>query len=185
MKASISEANTVSIRAEQLDETPTCAFVYGREINRAALTLYTTYRSLFTRVDDNFWKCAYLYVVLGAPTFNFIWNKAAPSITTTKKPVLLTEGGGRGGVTRKRWVIEDETEKTSVNTAYEDILYTVNNLTSPPPGWNLTAFKKLVLEDCEYVHALWLSYGRSKYQGFGTLPVLQSNQMLTIMNRVK
>jgi hypothetical protein len=179
MKASISEANTVKIRTAQLDEPPTCAFVFGREINRAATTLYTTYRSLFTQADENFWKTVYLYVTLGPATFNYVWKKANPSVTTTSKPVLVFSG--RLG----NWKMESATTKDSTNLAYEDLLYAVNTLTSTPPGWNVTSFKKLVLVDCEYVYRLWELYGPSKLGGFGTLPVLSGNQMLTIMNRVK
>ncbi|RKY28737.1 MAG: hypothetical protein DRP83_00115 [Planctomycetota bacterium] len=181
MKASINEARTVDIRDVQLDEPATCAFVYGREINRSASSLYTTYPSLFTRADRNLWKCAYLFVVLGAPIFNFIWQKANPIIKTTKEPVFVRSGrGGRGN-----WKIEEEVEKSSINTAYDDILYAVNSMTAAPPGWRLTEFRKLVLVDCEYVFELWRLYGPEKMVGFGTLPVLSYDQMRTIMNRVK
>lgn len=180
MKASITEANTVQIRAVQLDELPTCAFVFGREINRAATTLYTTYQSLFTRADENFWKTVYLYVTLGPTTFNRIWQKANPSVNTTVTPVFVASRN-RGG----NWKMESTTTKDSTNRTYEDLLYTVNTLTSAPPGWNFTAFKKLVLVDCEYIYQLWKLYGPSKLGGFGTLPVLRGDQMMTIMNRVK
>ena len=180
MKASITEAGTVDIRSAQLDEPTTCAFVFGREINRAALSLYTTYQSLFTRADDNFWKSAYLYVTLGAATFRYIWNINNPAVVRTESAVFVSSDGRTGN-----WEIQTSVSHDSVNTAYDDILYSVNTLSSAPPGWQLTQFKKLVLVDCEYVYELWRRYGASKLSGFGTLPVLRNDQMTTIMNRVK
>jgi hypothetical protein len=187
MKASVSEANTVNIRTEQLDEPPTCAFVFGREINRSALNLYTTYQSIFTQADENLWKCAYLFVALGAPTFNFIWQEANPVVQTSVKPVFVSQGRRERSrvAPRGNWKIETTVEQDSENSAYEDLLYVVNEMTTAPPGWRVTDFRKLVLLDCEYVYALWRLYGNSRTEGFGTLPVLSTDQMLTIMNRVK
>lgn len=181
MKASISEAKTVNIRTAQLEEAPTCAFVFGREINRAATTLYTKYRSLFTLADSNFWKCVYLYVTLGATLFETLWSQASPRVTKIVEPVYVVPSRARRG----NWKLESTTTHDSTNAAYTDLLYVVNDLTSAPPGWRLTEFKKLVLLDCEYVYALWRRYGASKLSGFGTLPVLRNDQMRTIMNRVK
>jgi len=180
MKASVNEARTVNIRTEQLQEMETCAFVYGREINRAALSVYTTYTSLFTEADENFWKCAYLYTTLGSALFTELWNAASPGVVSTVKPIQVPAGRGRFN-----WEIESTTSSDSTNKAYDDLLYVVNNLTSAPPGWRLEPFKRLVLLDCEYVYALWRRYGASRLEGFGTLPVLQNSQMRTIMNRVK
>lgn len=180
MKASVNEARTVNIRTVQLEEADTCAFVYGREINRAATSLYTKYQRLFTRANNNFWKCAYLYVTLGSATFNALWSATDPRVDTTIKPVFEETYRGRGN-----WKLEATTTHDSRDVAYDDLLYVVNALKTAPPGWKLTEFKKLVLVDCEYVYALWKRYGASKLGGFGSLPVLRNYQMRNIMNRVK
>lgn len=174
MKASVLEARTVKIPTKQLEEPSTCAFVYGREINRAASTLYTTYKSLFTIADTNLWKCAYLYTTIGATTFDFLWEQAGIGIQSTSKPVL--ESGN--------WVIQEEIIQDSTNNAYVELLAALGALTKPPPGWNLNELKSIVFIDCEYVYALWKTYGGGQMT-FGYLPVLQNSQMTTIMNRVK
>jgi len=173
MKASYSEARTLNISFEQLDDESTCAFIYSRELNKSATFLYTTYGHLFTKASRDLWKCAYLRTTLGDSVFKWLWDKACPTITTTEEPVWKTSGN---------WKIETKTVKDSSNDVYGDILQATEKLTSAPAGHKTTPFKHLILYDCNYVFYLWKLYGAGTFS-LGKLPVLSTQQMRLIMDR--
>lgn len=178
LKASCSEARTVNVAYEQLDDPSTCAFIYSRELNKSATFLYTTYGHVFTEASKDLWKCAYLHTTLENAAFKWLWDKAYPTIETTEKPVWESHGRGSFG----NWKIRTTTTKNSSNDAYSDIIETTKNLTTSPAGYKTTPFKHLIAFECEYVFALWKLYGSGTFS-LGKLPVLSTQQTHSIMGR--
>ena len=64
-----------------LGDPAVCAYVYSRELNRVSYDLYTTYPTLFTDTREDFWRCAYLRVTLGDPSFFSLWDLHPPVST--------------------------------------------------------------------------------------------------------
>ncbi len=73
MLATIEAVHEADIAWDDLDDMTTGAYIWGRDINSTSLSLYTTYPSLFTSPDKDFWRCAYLLHVLGKTPFDRIW----------------------------------------------------------------------------------------------------------------
>lgn len=74
MLATINMARESRIEWSQLDDALTCGYVWGRDINSDALSLYTTYGDLFSKPGDDFWRTAYLRHVLGDTAFKALWG---------------------------------------------------------------------------------------------------------------
>lgn len=74
MLATIGMARTAGIDWENLDEPLTCAYVWGRDINADAKSLYFENTDLFPQSNSDFWKCAYLKHVLGNAAFSVVWQ---------------------------------------------------------------------------------------------------------------
>jgi hypothetical protein len=178
-KASYAESRTVNIPVSQLDEPPTCAYVHGREINRAASNLYTTHPTFFTTADRNFWKCSYLAHTLGTSVFENLCSAACPALPSQSAPVATRDRAGN----IVSWEVPPLASNSAIDDLYSEIIYHVNTSTVVPAGYTPTAYKKLVLLDCEYVCKVWELYGNGNSNGFGRLPVLSGSQAQAILNR--
>jgi len=88
MFTTIAMANVVEVKWEQLDDPITCAFVWGCDINADARSLYSANQTLFTEVNADFWKCAYLKHVLGDMAFQAIWDIRDTSQSTVYDSLL-------------------------------------------------------------------------------------------------
>ena len=88
MLATITMARTAGIEWKALDDPLTCAYVWGRDINADARSLYSEQTSLFTTVDDDFWKCSYLKHAFGDAAFSIIWNQRDTTQTTVYDSLL-------------------------------------------------------------------------------------------------
>ena len=90
MKASMPMAKEAGILWKNLDDPQTCAYVWGRDINKDSLNLYTTNRSLFEKPNKDFWSTVYLKHRLGDPTFNALFSRRDTTKTTVYDSVLYS-----------------------------------------------------------------------------------------------
>ena len=88
MFATVSMAQYAGVSWAQLDKPLSCAYVWGRDINRGAQTLYKSNQTLFTEPNSDFWKCAYLRHVLGEMAFKIIWQARDREITPVYDSLL-------------------------------------------------------------------------------------------------
>jgi hypothetical protein len=78
MLASISAAKRVNILWNRMDNPLVCAYVWFNDANRLSYLLYSNYKTFFPLTNEDFWKCAYLEIVLEDPAFFSLWNLANP-----------------------------------------------------------------------------------------------------------
>lgn len=85
------QANNAEVEMSKISGNPAvCAYVYSRELNRVSYDLYTTYSTLFTELDEDLWRCAYLRTTLGDAAFEYLWDLHPPtSADESKYDVLL------------------------------------------------------------------------------------------------
>jgi len=88
MKASATAAMDAEIAWKELDDPPTCAYVWGREINKDSLNLYTNNTSLFTTPSKDFWSTAYLKYILGDTLFTTLFNMRDTTQATVYSSIL-------------------------------------------------------------------------------------------------
>lgn len=75
MFATVAMASKAGVKWEDLDDTLTCAYVWGRDINSTALSLYQQKAAWFPTPSIDFWKCAYFKHRFGATNFALLWEQ--------------------------------------------------------------------------------------------------------------
>ena len=88
MKATVTMSIEAGVGWEELDDTTTCAYVWGRDINSDSLNLYTTNQSIFSSADRDFWSTSYLKHRVSDPVFSFLWNIRDTSQSTVFDSII-------------------------------------------------------------------------------------------------
>lgn len=88
MFATRSMANTAGVPWESLDTPITCAYVWGRDINATAKSLYREQSYWFPTVGEDFWKCSYFKYAFGTSAFPIVWSQRDVSQTTVYDSLL-------------------------------------------------------------------------------------------------
>jgi hypothetical protein len=83
MSTSIAAARRSNVPWGKLPDPLSCAYVWFTDANLTSYTLFTTYSTLFTTPNEDFWKCAYLNVVLEDSAFNALWTLTSPNALPT------------------------------------------------------------------------------------------------------
>ena len=79
LKASREECQKINVDWSKLNDPMICSYVFLREFNAKAYSLYTANTSLFLTPSQDFWKCTYLRLSVGDPVFNQLWPGTVPS----------------------------------------------------------------------------------------------------------
>lgn len=62
----------------RLSDPLTCAFVWFTDANLSSYTFYMSHPTLFLTPNEDFWKCAYLNIVLEDAAFESLWGLINP-----------------------------------------------------------------------------------------------------------
>jgi hypothetical protein len=80
MGATFQQAKNAEVSTRKISSDPAvCAYVYSRELNRVSYNLYTSYPDLFTKANEDLWRCAYLRTTLEDPAFFSLWEMQPPT----------------------------------------------------------------------------------------------------------
>lgn len=88
MFATAGMAEDAGIDWTKLDTPLTCAYVWGRDINRDSKALYIANQTTFAAPNSDFWKCAYLKHVLGDTAFSILWQSRDTTQSTQYNALL-------------------------------------------------------------------------------------------------
>lgn len=119
LSTSVAAARRSDIAWKKLSDPLSCAYAWFTDANLTAYTLFTGRSGFFSSPSEDFWKCAYLNILLEDAAFNALWILTSPDINTTgvypqlKAKVQSLKGGLPGWpvITLKKQVLE-RTEKT-------------------------------------------------------------------------
>ena len=75
---SIAASRRANVDWERLTDPLSCAYAWCTDANRASYLLYSGNPTLFTTPNEDFWKCAYLKIVLEDTAFKALWSMASP-----------------------------------------------------------------------------------------------------------
>jgi len=83
LSTSVAAARRSNVPWGKLPDPLSCAYAWFTDVNLTAYTLFTTYSTLFVTPNEDFWRCAYLNVVLEDAAFNALWVLTSPDALTT------------------------------------------------------------------------------------------------------
>jgi len=78
MLVSIAACRRANVDWNQLTDPLCCAYAWFTDTNRVSYLLYSAYPTLFTTPNEDFWKCAYLKVVIQDAAFDALWTMTGP-----------------------------------------------------------------------------------------------------------
>lgn len=81
MLASISAARRVNVGWQRLIDPVSCAYAWFTDANRVSYLFYSDKVDFFSVLKDDFWKCAYLKIVLEDAAFDALWTYTNPTTT--------------------------------------------------------------------------------------------------------
>lgn len=73
MYAPFQESRKANVSWESLDKPLNAMYIWGRDVNRCASSIYTQNSSLFSSPGVDFWRTTYLKHVLGDSSFKLLW----------------------------------------------------------------------------------------------------------------
>jgi len=88
MYATVDMAKAADIEWKNLDKPLTCAYVWGRDVNATAKSLYEEKAVWFPTIGTDFWKCTYFRYRFGPINFATIWAQRDSSQSTIFESLL-------------------------------------------------------------------------------------------------
>lgn len=78
MRVSISACRRANTNWDKLTDPMVCTYAWFTDTNRVSYLLNSANPTLFPTPDEDFWKCAYMKVMLQDPAFDALWDIASP-----------------------------------------------------------------------------------------------------------
>lgn len=82
--------SSIDIDWEKLDDTTSCAYAWGYDLNSHSRHLYYNNSGVFEEPDVDFWRCVYARHVLGTVPFDTIWLQRNKQQATVYDGFLYT-----------------------------------------------------------------------------------------------
>lgn len=118
MLATLEAAQRYNVAWKRLTVPLACAYVWCSDANDTSYKFYMDKTEYFTTPTEDFWKCAYLKIIIGENAFNSLWSLVSPvvgssDIYTQLKTKVTTLTAALTGWTvpslRKRVLLDMET----------------------------------------------------------------------------
>jgi hypothetical protein len=107
MLASVSAARRAGVSWKRLIDPLTCAYAWFTDTNRVSYIFYTNRSDFFTAYSEDFWKCAYLKIVLEDAAFEALWTHTNPTTTAGEIYPQLTSAITTLKLSLPGWTVQD------------------------------------------------------------------------------